>query len=317
MIRAFTGLPGHGKTLLAVSLLIAERAKDSSRPLYVRGITGLTVDHATCEGHDWCDLPDGSIVVIDEAQQVFPVRRSGDAADYVRNLATHRHRGIDIWLITQHPALLDSFVRKLIDRHTHVFRVASSEFAQVYEWGELQDDPRSMSAREVAESHTWKYPKEVYGAYSSAVLHTAKARIPKKLVMLVGVFIAAVACAGMMWAWADSRINPASVSANNAGSAAPVASALSVPGRAPSIKTAEQWLAQFEPRIPHRPESAPAYDRAMTAAPPPRLVCISVEGLQCRCYTEQATPWRGIRQELCEDLARSGIYQPAISRGGS
>jgi len=311
MIRLFTGLPGHGKTLLVVSLLLELRAKDASRPLYVRGITGLTVDHALCEGTDWCDLPDGSIVVIDEAQQVFPVRRAGDPAEYIRNLATHRHRGIDIWLITQHPGLIDSFARKLIDRHTHVFRVASSEFAQVYEWGEVQDDPRAMSAREVAETHTWKYPKAVYGAYTSAVLHTAKARIPKKLVMLVVVVLVGLASVWMFKSWAHDKVSPVEAEASQPSLFHDARSVAASGARAP-IKTAQEWLAQYEPRIPYRPESAPAYDRQMTSAPPPRLVCISVEGLKCQCYTEQATPWAGIRQELCEDLARSGIYQPAI-----
>lgn len=310
MIRLFTGLPGHGKTLRVVSELIALRAKDASRPLYVRGITGLTLDHATCEGSDWCDLPDGSIVVIDEAQQIFPIRRSGDPADYIRNLATHRHRGIDIWLITQHPSLIDSFARKLIDRHTHVFRVASSEFAQVYEWGEVQDDPRAMSAREVAETHTWKYPKEVYGAYSSAVLHTAKARIPKKVIALIGVAIAAIACVLMMWGWADSRINPADSAVEPGQTSGQVVATGA--GKAPM--TPDEWLALYRPRIPTRPESAPAYDKQMQASAPPKLLCIAVELRKCRCYTDQLTPWAGISQIDCEQIARNGIYQLASTR---
>jgi zona occludens toxin len=307
MIRLFTGLPGHGKTLRVVSELMALRAQDSSRPLYVRGITGLTLDHATCEGHDWCNLPDGSIVVIDEAQQIFPVRRSGDPADYIRNLATHRHRGIDIWLITQHPSLIDTFARKLIDRHTHVFRVASSEFAQVYEWGEVQDDPRSMAAREVSESHTWKYPKEVYGAYSSAVLHTAKARIPKKVVMLGVVVVLAFVCVFTMWSWASDRISPEPDVVQSKPNLQP-ASALV---KSKPIQTAQDWLAMYQPRVAYRPESAPIYDKQMQTAAPPRLVCIDVEGLRCQCYTEQATPWEGVKRSDCEKLARTGIYAPS------
>lgn len=314
MIRLFTGLPGHGKTLRVVAELAEMRQQDASRPLYVRGITGLSIDHASCEGHDWQSLPDGSIVVIDEAQQIFPVRRGGDTPAYVSALATHRHRGIDIWLITQHPSLIDAFARKLIDRHTHVFRIASQEFAQVYQWNEVQEDPRSMAARQLSESFAWKYPKELYGAYSSAVLHTAKGRIPKKLVVLAGVILTFFLCVVVLWWWVGRQHEKgaAAILEQEKLNLQPASALQPVNARQPMDAAA--WLAQYAPRIPYRPESAPAYDRLLGSSSPPRIVCVDVEGLRCQCYTEQATPWQGIRAAQCRELARTGIYHPSYNR---
>jgi len=310
VIRCFTGLPGHGKTLKAVAELIALRQADQSRPLYVRGIKGLTVDHATIEGPDWEKCPDGSLIVIDEAQQVFPTRRSGDTPAFVQALATHRHRGIDIWLITQHPSLLDSFVRRLVDRHTHIFRLSGAEVAQVYEWGELQDDPRSMASREVSEAHTWTYPKTAYSAYASAVLHTSKFRLPKKLVYLAVAAVVAVVCVWGVVSWGRYRmsggtaVNAQAIATGDAKAGAQLAV------RTPSApQTADEWLALYQPRVPYRPESAPAYDRLLQTASPPKLLCIDVELRGCSCYTDQATRWKGVDELLCKELARDGILQ--------
>jgi len=312
MIRAFTGLPGHGKTLRVVAELLEARAKDDARPLYVRGIRGLKVDHAVIEGPDWARCPDGSLIIIDEAQEVFPVRRGGDVPAFIQELATHRHRGIDIWIVTQHPALVDSFVRRLVDRHTHVFRISGAEVAQVYEWGEIQEDPRAMSSREVSEAHTWKFPREVFGAYDSAVMHTAKARIPKKLVYLVAAVALFGLCITWLIGWGKSRMG-GETALNGPIQPSIVESALA-PTPQRTIATPEQWLEQFTPRVAHRPESAPAYDRMMAAAEPPKLYCIDVELAGCRCYTDQGTIWKGVDQGTCRDLARNGILRVQMGR---
>lgn len=307
MIRLITGLPGHGKTLWTVAQLLQERAKDDSRPLCVDGIRGLTVDHISIDGRDWEKAPDGSIIVIDEAQRIFPTRGASTPPPHVAALATHRHRGIDLWLITQHPGNIDSFIReRLIEDHVHVFRVAGSESAMVYRWSEVQTDPRSMGAREAAITSAWMYPKEAYAAYSSAVMHTAKPRIPwSKLAMIAGGLLAPILFVfGLSLLPGVRADEPVDVGA------------LSIPARSPQESapaaqlTAEQWLARYTPRVPYRPESAPAYDRFMAASEPPRIACIDVQLKGCKCYTEQATPWEGIPRATCQRLAREGLYQP-------
>lgn len=306
MIRLITGLPGHGKTLWTVSQLLAERARDDSRPLRVDGIRGLTVPHVPIEGIAWQDAADGSLIVIDEAQRVFPTRGAGTPPAHVAALSTHRHRGIDIWLVTQHPGNIDSYVReRLIEEHIHVMRVMGSESAMVYRWNEVETDPRSESAKAAALVEPWRYPKEVYNAYSSAVLHTAKRRIPWRKVLLVACGLLAPVLFVVALAALPGQPEETVPDVAQASPGSPQAA----PAAAP-ILTAEEWLARYTPRIEYRPESAPAYDRYMADARPPRVFCVDVKDVGCSCYTEQATRWTGINQATCKRVARNGIYEP-------
>lgn len=305
MIRLITGLPGHGKTLFAVAELLRERAQDDSRPLYVDGIKGLTVPHSTIDGRDWQSAQDGAIIVIDEAQRVFPTRSAGTPPEHVAELARHRHRGIDLWLITQHPGNIDSFVReRLIEEHIHVVRVMGSDSAMIYRWSEVQTDPRSISARELAITTPWMYPKAAYSAYSSAVMHTGKRRIPWRKVIVAGLVVFVPALLATAYALMpgtgeqDTGALPAASAASPTTTQSP-----------PRELTPEQWLAQYEPRIPSRPESAPAYDKMMATAEPPKLLCIDVELAGCLCYTDQLTKWQGIPESQCKRIAKHGQFQ--------
>lgn len=70
----------------------------------------------------WQELPAGALMIVDEAQFPFKVTGRGQTPEWVEKLATHRHLGLDFVLITQNPMLLDTFPRKLVDRHFHVIR---------------------------------------------------------------------------------------------------------------------------------------------------------------------------------------------------
>lgn len=304
MISLFTGLPGHGKTLYVVSKLLEMRAQDDARPLYVHGIRGLTVDHVDLpDGRDWASCPDGSLIVIDEAQSAFPTRGSGTPPAHVAELAKHRHRGLDLWLISQHPGNIDSFIReRLIEEHVHVMRIFGSESAMVYRWTECQSDPRSMSARSAALASPWKYPKGSYAAYSSAVMHTAKSRLPWTKLALIGLGLAAPVVFYLAFQALPGRGDDASPPAQGTAAQPTTQQAAAVP------LTPEQWLARWTPRVVYRPESAPAYDGVLSDVKPPRIACMDVELKGCRCYTEQATPWTGVPEATCRRLARDGSY---------
>ena len=112
MISLITGLPGSGKTNLLVHELMT-RDDLKNRPLFVDGIPELKIPTMEIpEGedmttwHKWA--PTGAILVIDEAQRIFRPRPAGaKVPDYIQELETHRHKGIDIFVITQHPRLID------------------------------------------------------------------------------------------------------------------------------------------------------------------------------------------------------------------
>lgn len=183
-ITLVTGLPGHGKTLYTLARFKPE-AEKAGRPVFHNSIPGLAIPGwQTWEVEKWQDLPPGALLVVDEAQFAFPVTGRGQTPEWVQKLATHRHLGLDVIVITQNPMLLDAFVRRLVDRHFHVVRKFGTRFATVYEFvnGAKEDVAKS---RGDGIRHEFRYPTEVYGWYKSAELHTVKSRIPARVWMLL------------------------------------------------------------------------------------------------------------------------------------
>ncbi len=94
------------------------------------------------------ELPAGSIVLIDEVQRLMRPRIHGSKVPaFIAELETHRHRGIDLVLITQHPMLLDSNVRRLTGQHFHVIRKFGTQMANVYEWGQVKENADKNRSR--------------------------------------------------------------------------------------------------------------------------------------------------------------------------
>lgn len=205
MIDLNTGVPGAGKTLSMVERLakMIERwgaHPEEGRPIFVHGIPELALPHAVMpilnnpsfpgknnvgqagvQGvPDWDAMPDGSLVIIDEAQSCFPPRSSASTPPaHVAWLNTHRHRGFDIWLTTQHPKLIDGSVRALVGRHQHFRRMFGGSRAVVYEWDACSD---SLSGLANAVTSYWSYPKKVFNWYKSAEIHTKQTfKLPKWL----------------------------------------------------------------------------------------------------------------------------------------
>lgn len=207
MIDLHTGIPGSGKTLSMVEELAKlqkrwEKFPDEARPIFVHNIKDLALPHAvmpliSVQVHrggesvlvpDWDLMPDGSLAIIDEAQNLFPPRSSQSAMPaHVAWLNTHRHKGFDIWFTTQHPKLIDSSVRALVGRHKHFRRLFGGRRAVVYEWDACSD---SLGGMKTAVKTYYPYPKKVFEWYKSAEIHT-KQRF--KLPLWLGIPFIAVA----------------------------------------------------------------------------------------------------------------------------
>jgi zona occludens toxin len=206
VITLITGTPGAGKTAYAVSEL-EKLLKSTPRPVYVMGIPELTLDHNPAnEVAEWTrrervpedptleeayfTFPDGSLVIVDEAQKVYrPRGTSAKVPDHVSAFERHRHLGLDFWLITQNPALLDLNVRKLVGKHIHLR--ASWSGRQLYEWPECSN-VESRSVRALAASRSYRLPKRVFGLYKSASLHVEhKRRVPVQVYVLAVVLAVA------------------------------------------------------------------------------------------------------------------------------
>lgn len=190
MITIITGVPGMGKTALVVKMMMDELEK-GERPFFVMGIPDLKLDHSPVPPViewtekrpdpddpsvllDYYTFPPNSIIVIDEAQRVFRPRASTSAVPpHVAAQETHRHTGVDFWLLSQKPSLIDSNIRDLTGRHIHLKKGITGDY--LYEWPEYQD---VKSKTNLSEAIRRKYapPKESFKYYKSSELHTKQPR---------------------------------------------------------------------------------------------------------------------------------------------
>lgn len=184
MITLITGVPGAGKTLRAVEWI--ERLIREGRQVYAQ-IDGLSMPGVLPAPDDWRETPDGSVVVYDEAQRVYGAEGRGGRSDRtdIQALETHRHTGHDLILITQHPGLIHSHVRRLVGRHEHVMRVFGSARV-VIAWRDRAFDIDSRSERSSAITEQWAHPARLFGCYKSATIHVSQARLPGKIKLLAG-----------------------------------------------------------------------------------------------------------------------------------
>lgn len=185
MLILITGVPGSGKTLYAVNELIKyqkendEAIKNGNPPREIYSdIDGLTIEGVKQAPNDWRDAPDGSIVFYDECQQKFgPDGQGRSSRGDIQDMETHRHRGFDIILITQHPKLLHAHIRRLVGRHYHVFRMYGAETAKIFRRDGQMDIDKAASLNQ-QDHFMWSYPKQNFGKYKSATIHTHKRHLP-------------------------------------------------------------------------------------------------------------------------------------------
>lgn len=332
MITLFTGLPGNGKTLFALWYIKAKFdkaiAEGKPREVFYYNIKDLALPWTVFDPQKWFELPVGSIIVIDECQEVFPKKPNGSKLpDYYEELAKHRHRGYDIFLITQHPSLLDNFVRKLCGQHFHSIRKFGMERATIWEWQAVNDNPEKPSSHKNAVSHKFAFPKEAYSWYKSAEVHTVKRRIPAKLVLGV-LFVLAVVAAGVYAVHSvknRGKVPAGDPVAAGAVAASPIGAGLSA-ARASAVfdpvSDARVFIEKSSPRVAGLQHTAPKYDELTkpTRVPVP-AACIqrgtlqSKSGASCKCYSQQGTAMN-VPFDMCMSFARDGFFQEFNPNGG-
>ena len=323
MIILQTGVPGSGKTSSIVNMLMTDESythftdKDGvkkKRPLFVNGIPELKIEHEELsddqiKSQPFQDfLPYGSLVIIDEAQRLMGTRSAASKVPpFIEALALHRHHGLDIVLITQHPSFLDSFVRKLVQRHMHVSIKPVGR--KLYEWNECVDQPDSSVNIARAIERTFVVPKKSFGMYKSAEVHTKpKRRIPKSLIFVV-LFIP------LLIGFTLYTINNMSkrFSADEQQTTSTIA-ASDVDGTEPKTSPATTDIGQnlkpedFVPTLAEKPESKPIYDNVRQVKTFEYPVgCVDGGKSGCTCYSSQGTPLKEITKAMCKDYVKNGL----------
>jgi len=288
MLNFITATPGSGKTLYLINKL--KDIKD--RKIYYHGIPDLKLDWTEIKDvQNYPDeIQDGSIVVIDEVSDHFPVRSAKDKPPLgIEFIRKHRHRGIDLYFITQHPSLLDHAARRLVGNHVHLQRNFGMERAVMYENNKLMDT-QNWHDLQAAEKTQFKYPKECYGLYKSAEVHTVKRKLPKKLLLLIPLLAMVFGgiYSGYQTLFSDDALQER-IGGSVSDSADPNASSF-VPSFKPQGKDKHiNWHTDLTPAIKGLPYTAPIYQKiAKVSALPKVSGCIS-QGNDCKCYTQQAT----------------------------
>lgn len=318
MLHLITGTNGSGKTLNTLKWVM-ERATKEGRPVAHNGrfkpVPGGPLDSwKQIDFKDWQDEPDGTIFIIDEAHNDLPNRSSGaPVPDAVKMLAEHRRRGFDFYLVSQHPANIDTFVRRLIGSpgwHRHLKRVWGQDFVSVLEWDTVNlNCEKPGSSKASGTSSTVKFPKEVYTWYESATIHTNKKKIPKMAIMFV--VAVTVALVGTWYSYKNVTAighgddpKPGAPGQQVAGQAS--GSAGSGPGNRPM--TTQEYLDSRRPRLKDFPHTAPAYDQVTqpVIAPYP-AACVVMKSKGCHCYTQQGTVLP-TSVDVCMQIVSNGYF---------
>lgn len=312
-----TGLPGRGKTLLALWLL-NEIAKDAGRPVYVSGVRGLKPRdgwEVLEKAEEWPDTPEGSIILIDEGQRIF--RPAGAGTKVPREIAeieTIRHHGRTLIITTQHPMLLHGNVRKLSQAHLHLVRKFGAERADVYRWDMCADvGTRSalLAATKTASSRgVWAYPKEVYSWYESSEMHTVKKRFPWQKAAIIAAPVVAVALIGVA-VWKMATVSGRSINGevgHQPGAVQTAPAGTSRPAAPPQQMTPAQYVEAYHPRIAGLAYTAPVYDAVTQPVRAPVPAACVASAKRCQCYSQQGTRL-SVPDPMCRQFAETGFFR--------
>lgn len=336
MINLITGLPGSGKTLHMVSMLLKNKEL-KNRPLYIDGIPDIDKSKINyidmpenCTGENWQDwLPNGSILIIDECQRYWRTRPNGSKVpEAVQAMETHRHKGVDIYLLTQHPQLIDANVRKFVANHKHISK-SQLGLRRMWEWQRAGNPDNAGDIRQ-AQLKTYRLDKSAYGVYKSAEQHT-KISTSRSIWVWALPLAILLAITFAIYGYYYNKSALFTVKGTAAASAA-VASGELAASTALDVQAASSPLQgtmmvasspqklvikseDYKPEIDGKPWTAPVYSPQNTEIKtmPYPVACVK-SGNNCHCYTEQATVIRGLGKGLCEDMAENGIYNPYLGK---
>ncbi len=328
MITLITGGPGTGKTAWLLNELIDLRKNEPEKLLYIHGIRnlrgilhtqifcksqlcdicrGLVIPHDGLYVEMWPEWKEtGSLIIIDEVQRIWRPRTGGSPMpSSVSGLETHRHYGLDFWLISQGPHLFENSIRLLVGRHVHL--VSKWNGRVQYEWPECKQDVQS---RTDAVTRPYSLPKRVYNLYDSAELHTKQPkRKPLAFYAMISSLVLLVVLGYFVYSRISSKVTPLTTASNYQKKEIEGAPAPSV---STSVsESAMQSFPDFKPVIENLAESAPAYRPLIKVTAAPLLAGCILQKDKCKCYTAQATPYP-TSDIFCHEQITNKLFNPYL-----
>lgn len=192
MLYLISAPPRTGKTLKMIEIIF--KHLNDGRFVYTNiigiNIPGVfTFSSGIDNPHDWRDLPNGSVVIYDEAHEhpafadrnlIQDKKRMAEVRDIGISLTLHGHFGFDIYLITQNPRLLAPEILASVGTHYIMRRKFGFDMATIFEYGEAKTTFSKSTASEALVKTFWKYPKHLYKYYVSSENHNIKKTFPFK-----------------------------------------------------------------------------------------------------------------------------------------
>ncbi|MBU0836952.1 MAG: zonular occludens toxin domain-containing protein, partial [Gammaproteobacteria bacterium] len=275
MLVIRTGKPGHGKTLNTIRE-VDQKAHAEGRVVYFHNINGLKPDQLQAQWFEfedpekWFELPNDSVIVVDEAQGWFGSRDPrARPPEHITRFETMRHQGHEVHLVTQDPRYLDVHLRRLCNTHVHYWRVFKSAQLLRFESEVVVEKVELKTSFKDADKKSLRLDKRYFGAYTSTnAKHHFQAKVPTKFILAICVLIGA----GILVYRAYERYDTEKV-ALEATSSAPAGSMVdqvrdtvgafirpSADTEQAAPLTVEQYLGKRVPRVQDLPASAPVYD---------------------------------------------------------
>lgn len=334
-----TGLQGNGKTLNTIKEVDLKAAKEGRQVYYhnIRGFNpGAEVLQAAWEEFDdplkWHELPNNAVVVIDEAQTFFRVRKAGAAVPaYASALETMRHRGHELHCITQNPGLIDSHFRKLCNSHIHYVRGHKGKVIKRWEFERVNPEVEKRNNFTDGQATRILLDKKYFGVYQSVAEgseHHMRFKPPRALFVLAGALLVIAVLGYRVY---DSRLTVPeeadSPVVEQGGSFLPAAPVMD--GSYQPV-TVEEYVDMRVPRLPDVPSSAPIYDDLTRPVTYPKLSCVNSSDSEmvarnhkrmvlgyregkvygCRCNTQQGTRY-DVSFEACMAYVENGAFDHA------
>lgn len=330
-INVVTGTLGAGKTLFAIQQADLLVQTGQAKVIYQVGINEpdtRKLPHLPFPLHEWVEYADrgelkDAVVIVDEFHKLMPQRGPGRPPKWIEEFAEARKRGCIFIFLTQ-SVEFDHFLKGTrLNKHYYLSRKGFLARSTIYEWtARFVADPESnKDARKEAVITLWRHPKKYYDWYVSAERHRFKIRLPLRV--WAALFFLPVL--GYVAYNGFSRVqglasgdSPLLVAPGDGASGGLVASSVA-PGGAGEGKSVVRrtddlgaYLQQFEPLAPHLPWSGAVYQgREVVARPDIYCIAVGVDGSEgCNCYTEQVTPMTRVPEEICQTIARHGVYNP-------
>lgn len=317
-LNLITGKPGSYKSAYVMDLALNS---DKSRPIFFCNFKDLRIDKLKEHGldarlmnsfEDWISCPDGSLIFIDEIQEftrhVQTKAKTEELPEHFTLLEKHRHRGIDIFIVTQHPMFIHTHLRRLLEKHTHMQRAIGLPYSNMRQWHNVCNEPEDAKNATIQNGCTveiYRPNKQVFQFYTSTVKDTHKFKVPKKLLtylslILIGLLVSAYFAQGFVSKYILGGGSSDSVSTDSPSESAPPATSIAA--------TDSKFYASSNSNKKIDPNEGLIFDpsnptdyKPVDYRPPvdfPRVKGVIIWDGKCHAYSQQGTPME-VSQKVC------------------